>query len=52
MSLSPSIINGYGIDIGKYKNSQILIDLFSHSQRVYFKNHYYIKNADYPECQQ
>lgn len=21
MSLSPSIINGYGIDIGKYKNA-------------------------------
>ena len=22
MSLSPSIINGYGIDIGKYKNNK------------------------------
>lgn len=28
--------------------NQILIDLFSHSQRVYFRNHYYIKTADYP----
>lgn len=31
------------------KVSQILIDLFSHSQRVYFQNQYYIKNANYPE---
>lgn len=30
------------------RTNQILIDLFSHSQRVYFKNRYYIQTAHYP----
>lgn len=29
--------------------NQTLLDLFSHSQRVYFDNRYYIKTYNYPE---
>lgn len=29
--------------------NQILVDLFSHSQRIYFNNRYYIKYDHYPE---